>query len=134
MCKTVVRSALPFFLFFFFFFFFFFLAWHTCHCNIAPSCPDGSVSVSLNQFIKHKKYQMEERSTMKCNSFFCIFMCLRSRQIHHSFFLTMQILVNARLSFVKIEIKRPPSIVGFSRFFYLSDQPLADGRPTHHSF
>ena len=28
MCKTVVRSALP------FFFFFFFLAWHTCHCNI----------------------------------------------------------------------------------------------------
>ena len=38
MCKTVVRSALPFFstsslFFFFFFFFFFFLAWHTCHCN-----------------------------------------------------------------------------------------------------
>ena len=29
MCKTVVRSALP----FFFLFFFFFLAWHTCHCN-----------------------------------------------------------------------------------------------------
>ena len=27
MCKTVVRSALP-----FFFFFFFFFAWHTCHC------------------------------------------------------------------------------------------------------
>ena len=27
MCKTEVRSALP-------FFFFFFLAWHTCHCNI----------------------------------------------------------------------------------------------------
>ena len=26
MCKTVVRSAVP-------FFFFFFLAWHTCHCN-----------------------------------------------------------------------------------------------------
>ena len=25
MCKTVVRSALPFVLFF--------LAWHTCHCN-----------------------------------------------------------------------------------------------------
>ena len=31
MCKTVVRSALPFF--FFLFLFFFFLAWHTCHCN-----------------------------------------------------------------------------------------------------
>ena len=36
MCKTVVRSALPFFSSFFFFlsfFFFFFLAWHACHCN-----------------------------------------------------------------------------------------------------
>ena len=30
MCKTVVRSALP---FFFFLFFFFFFAWYTCHCN-----------------------------------------------------------------------------------------------------
>ena len=28
MCKTVVRSALP------FFFLLFFLAWHTCHCNM----------------------------------------------------------------------------------------------------
>ena len=40
MCKTVVRSALPFFFFFFlffFFFFFFFLAWHTCHCNFLIS-------------------------------------------------------------------------------------------------
>ena len=36
MCKTVVRSALPFFFFFFLVFFvclFVCLAWHTCHCN-----------------------------------------------------------------------------------------------------
>ena len=33
MCKTVVRSALPFF-FSSSSFFFFFLAWHTCHCNL----------------------------------------------------------------------------------------------------
>ena len=32
MCKTVVRSALPFFSFSFFSF----LAWHTCHCNSRP--------------------------------------------------------------------------------------------------
>ena len=31
MCKTVVRSALPFFLLLFYFILF--LAWHTCHCN-----------------------------------------------------------------------------------------------------
>ena len=35
MCKTVVRSALPFSSSSsFFFFFFFFFAWRTCHCNI----------------------------------------------------------------------------------------------------
>ena len=35
MCKTVVRSALPFFLLFVvvFLFFCFFVAWHNCHCN-----------------------------------------------------------------------------------------------------
>ena len=31
MCKTVVRSALPFVCLLVFLFFF--LAWHTCHCN-----------------------------------------------------------------------------------------------------
>ena len=42
MCKTVARSALP---FFFSSSSFFFLAWHTCHCNTQATPPSVVLTV-----------------------------------------------------------------------------------------
>ena len=56
MCKTVVRSALP----FFFFFFFFFFAWHTCHCNTTGG---AKLYREANKQVKKKRGHEKAKET-----------------------------------------------------------------------